>query len=722
MSFLYPIWLLGLPLVLLPIVIHLWNQRRHKTIQWGAMQFLLSAKRMSRGLARLRHWLIMAARMMAVAAIILIVTRPLSTGWLGMLSSGQPQTVLILLDRSASMQQQRGISGESKLQAGTQKIVAALETLGATSQIYLVDALRPVSPTRKNGSNDVSSTTDDSSTALGDSTNDPSRIEPNASGSDFGNVIPITRPRDLLDLPEATSTDSQVNLPTMLQTALDFVTNNQTGRTDIWICSDGAENDWSPDSSRWQALNSGFSKLEGIRFHYLNYSDLPTENLSIRVDHWERVTQGTQPELIMDLTIRRTGSATQPVEVPVTIDIGGVRSVVKVNLEGEAATLTGQRIPLDLTTTAGWGSVEIPADANPIDNRYYFAFAESQPLQAIVITDRPEQARAIELAAAVAAGKNEKAMAAQVTPDRVNEIDWAKTSLIVWQGPMPRGEVADRLTRFIENGRAVIFLPPENPDGTSFAGWSWSEWQQTEGTAQKMGYWNNDADLLMRTRDGRALPVDELSIYRYCKLNGSGRVLAKMDNGDPLLIRMTASPGPVYALTTLPVGTHSSLDREGITLYVLVQRALAAGAESQGQAKLFEAGSSPAMRVAVLPVLASGSTDHSGERSGLPMMSELKPFLAGVYGGRDEFVALNRPVAEEQAPLLGKDVIDRLFAGLDFHLISDQLDNERSLASEIWKFFAVAIVLALLVEAVFCLPDRVRQSSAASSLPSRAAA
>ena len=63
MSFLQPMLLAALPLVALPIIIHLINQRRYQTIRWAAMMFLLAANRMSRGYARLRQWLIMAFRM-----------------------------------------------------------------------------------------------------------------------------------------------------------------------------------------------------------------------------------------------------------------------------------------------------------------------------------------------------------------------------------------------------------------------------------------------------------------------------------------------------------------------------------------------------------------------------------------------------------------------------------------------------------------------------------
>ena len=71
MSFLQPWLLVALPLVALPVIIHLINQRRFQSIRWAAMMFLLAAQRMARGYSRLRQWLIMLFRMLVVAGLVL---------------------------------------------------------------------------------------------------------------------------------------------------------------------------------------------------------------------------------------------------------------------------------------------------------------------------------------------------------------------------------------------------------------------------------------------------------------------------------------------------------------------------------------------------------------------------------------------------------------------------------------------------------------------------
>ena len=217
MSFLQPFLLAALPLVALPIIIHLINQRRYQTVRWAAMMFLLAANRMSRGYARVRQWLIMAMRMAAIAGLIFAVSRPLSGGWLGLTAGGRADTTIVVLDRSPSMQQVGSDARGSKLETGVRQLVATLETLGSARWV-LIDS----------------------------TTNKPRELEKIA---------------DLLTTPGATPASASADLPAMLSAALDYVKANKTGRTEIWICSDIRENDWNANSGRWQAVRDGFAEL-----------------------------------------------------------------------------------------------------------------------------------------------------------------------------------------------------------------------------------------------------------------------------------------------------------------------------------------------------------------------------------------------------------------------------------------------------------------------------
>lgn len=656
MQFLNPICLLALPLIALPIIIHLLNQRRHRTIEWGAMQFLLSAKRMNRGMARLRQLLIMGARMLVIAGLIFAISRPLSSGWLGSLTGGRPETVIVLLDQSASMQIQQIETGETKLSSGVAKIAEALQTLVGDKPLVLINS---------------------SSNA----------------------ALSVDRPQALLDLPGTSVTESESDIAAMLQTTLNYISDNQTGRTDVWICSDGAKNDWNPESSLWKALTSGFSRLEGVRIHLLNYSEPPSGNFSITVDHFERASANNQSELVIDFTVRRESDDESTVSLPLTFNINGIRSVMSLEIEGETSSLIGHRIPIDTELKMGWGQIELPTDSNASDNSYYFAFADPVIRQTAIVSESPAITRAIELAAQTDVLNGIEFQANRFTPEQVGEIDWQQTALLIWQAPLPSETEARQITSFIESGRNVIFLPPIESDETTYAGVSWGAWKRVIGDGQTVGFWNNDEDLLRKTRDGSALPVNDLMVYRHCFLNGDMRVLAKLGNEAPLLTRRTSNAGAMYFLTTLPTATHSSLDREGITLFAMIHRAIASGAESLGAAKQFPAGTLPAQAVAALPLLTPAAEDFP--------LASARPFRAGVYGNESQLIALNRPPAEDRFSAMVDSEIETIFEGLDYHVIVDQVGNRQSLASEIWRFFLALMGIALLAEAVLCMPPKI---------------
>jgi len=104
MSLLQPFLLWGLALAAVPIIIHLIHQRRFRTLQWGAMYFIRKAKQQAKGMARLKQWLILAMRTLAVLALAFAVSRPLSGGWVGKAGAGNlPLAIILWIDLLAWM-------------------------------------------------------------------------------------------------------------------------------------------------------------------------------------------------------------------------------------------------------------------------------------------------------------------------------------------------------------------------------------------------------------------------------------------------------------------------------------------------------------------------------------------------------------------------------------------------------------------------------------------
>src|SRR3954468_17225261 len=139
MTFLQPFILWGLPLLLVPIIIHLVNRMRHRTVHWAAMRFLLQATQTSTSHAKLRQFLILALRVLAVIALVLFLGRPLAGGWLGWALAPAPDSIVLLLDRSASMESRAPGQTISRREVALQRFTEAARLFDRSSHIILID-------------------------------------------------------------------------------------------------------------------------------------------------------------------------------------------------------------------------------------------------------------------------------------------------------------------------------------------------------------------------------------------------------------------------------------------------------------------------------------------------------------------------------------------------------------------------------------------------------
>jgi hypothetical protein len=649
-NFVQPIMLAGLALAALPIIIHLINQRRYQTIRWGAMMFLLAANRMSRGFARIRQWLILLFRVLAVACLVFVIARPLASGWIGLAAAGRADTTIVLVDRSPSMRQQGPGGGESKLAAGRGQLIETLERL-PSSHWVLIESTR----------------------------SEPRELE---------------SPRSLEHLPETEPCGAAADLPAMLQAAHDYIVANQSGRTEIWLLSDLRANDWSPDDARWEALRSAFAAFpQGVRFHLLAYSQAAPANVSVRLTGIRHRTTTDGGELLVSLKLDRAEESPTTTSVPIQFEIDGARSVLSAELTGKDFELREHRIPLGPRQQRGWGRVSIPADANPADNEFFFAFDQAETHRTAIVADDPNIGEALRLAASIPTDPGERSSAEVIDAAQASSIDWEKTALVLWQAPLPKEEIAGRLEAFVARGGQVIFFPPLAPDGQEFMGVSWQAWT-TPADGVAVETWRGDQDLLAHTQSGMSLPVGQLELHKVCGLAGEVTPLATLKGGSPLVARAPTPRGGVYFFATTPAGGDSNLASDGVVLYVAIQRALAAGAVAVGGAQQLIAGEPGAEAAAKWRRLA-------GDERGITLENAFQP---GAYATDDAVMALNRPEAEDAAGVLADERVAALFRDLDFVRIDAEAGAARSLVQEVWRSFLAAMMFALVAEAWLSMP------------------
>src|SRR5256885_16552093 len=76
LAFAHPGYLWGLFAIALPILVHLFNQRRPRPLAFGAIEFVLRSQRQKARRLRLRQILLLALRCLLIAAVAMALSRP----------------------------------------------------------------------------------------------------------------------------------------------------------------------------------------------------------------------------------------------------------------------------------------------------------------------------------------------------------------------------------------------------------------------------------------------------------------------------------------------------------------------------------------------------------------------------------------------------------------------------------------------------------------------
>jgi hypothetical protein len=109
LTFLNPLFLFGLAAGILPILIHRLTQRKAIQRKFSAVRLLLQSQRVTAKPQRLKHFLLLALRILAVLGLVFMMARPVFTRP-GLASFGGGGAKVIILDNSLSMgfREQRG--------------------------------------------------------------------------------------------------------------------------------------------------------------------------------------------------------------------------------------------------------------------------------------------------------------------------------------------------------------------------------------------------------------------------------------------------------------------------------------------------------------------------------------------------------------------------------------------------------------------------------------
>ena len=638
------------------MIIHLLNRRRFRIVDWAATSFLLKASRESRGKKKLKHILILICRTLAIFALIFAVARPLLGGFLGS-GSGSVNTVILVLDRSASMETKAESGAPSYREAVITRVSQAVEKMGSP-RLLLID-------------------------------------------SASGDIQEVPSPDALPELSTTFATDTQADIPTLLTKAIDYIDETNPGQTEIWLASDMQRGDWRPTDSRWNAVRSGLESLPNeTKLRVLSSGSELAQNIAIELVASRRV----EDNLFLDLKLTRSnGDGTST--VPITYSLKGARSAERVTMNGQELRFQ-KRLPLSAADVDGSGWVGIPSDNNPRDNSVFFAFGGKEPVQSWIVSEKPSGNTANYLRKAAAPDGFDRYSSEIIALTQTTKIDWSTASLIVWQAQIPTGAVAAQLQEFATSGGSVIFFPPEKPSNNIIFGTSWGLIQEAPADEYFInGSWIKDDGPWRNSMSDQKMPIDQVRGVKRCSIQGDGTSLAEWDDGSPLLYRQLQGLGTAIFINTLPDDRWSNLEFVALHL-VAVQRLLEKGTDRLHSGYRAIAGSEKA------------KLRGNEIRDRLDAFEDYEPALgsyrAGVYRLGERVIAVNRPAAENSPLRVNEEALDTLLEGTSYSLFESTKDDN-NLVSPVWWAFLIAVLFFLLAEAILCLQPKLTGPPALST-------
>ncbi|MEY3395252.1 MAG: hypothetical protein RL346_1488 [Verrucomicrobiota bacterium] len=657
MTFFSPLLLWFAAAASVPVIIHLMNRRRHKTVRWAAMQFLLKATRESRGKKKLRHLLILTCRALGIAALAFAASRPVVSGLLGW-GAGRIDTVVLVLDRSASMEIRSGDGQDTRREIVLKKIRDAMAALD-NPRLILID-------------------------------------------SATGKPQEVPSPDVLPEISATAATDSAANFPILMSSAAE-VLSTHTGNAEIWIASDMQRSNWRPDDERWAAVRANVeSLLQKPAIRILSLSGETAANTALRLLGARR----NNDALVIELEMTRTSDDRGSVSLPFTTHINGASQTDRVTLAGQSLRFQ-KRIPIKESEQTGYGWISIPPDGNNRDNAAFFSYGPARPLKSLLVSKPGEAASYLALAAAPP--NFERQSVTRIDPDTFAAAATADVSMILWAAPLPTGEHAKALQNFIASGGQAVLIPVPDASSESFLGTQWESITVAEpGKFFILKDWSRNDGPLRDGINGTPIPAERLRAIKRAIPKSDGTVLARWEDGEAFITRKIADQGTLWTIGSTPDYAWSNLGDADVLLPA-IQRVLVLGAERFDASLLTEVGSEMA---APIPGETRQRVDEYSK--------ETHDHAAGVFAINQRTIAINRPFSEDDPEMVTKEHLDAMLEGTDYRLLDQEgKTRDPSLHTNVWRAFLLAMLFFLISEAWLCLP---KKPTVAATSPGSAAA
>jgi hypothetical protein len=509
MSFLTPLFLFGLLAAAIPVAIHLIRKEKPPKIIFSTLRFLKTTSKKLVLFQRIQQWLLLLLRAAVICLLVFAFARPLFDSSVSRLVDADPESVVILLDVSMSMQY-----GDRYEQA----IEAALDTideLGPGDQIAVIAF---------------------SSAAL--------RVR--ELSSDFDAVRSFVRDID------GPGFDTTRFMP-VLRLANDMLNASQYQSRRVQLISDFQATGLLDEDSGWQLspgiIFDGIDVGQGISRN-LYFADVrsPTQLIESR------------SEYAVLARVRSAGS--------VHIDEGIVRIFIDGEEQEQARVSLGDvseqvvRLPVSVDSLgAHRGEIRVGSDDFEQDNSYFFTLSVIPKVKVLVVNGEPSsnwfEDEAHWFSLAVTSSEESPFTLTSVTTSQLSSSMLAASDVVVMlnSGSDLNGTQARAIQSFVEGGGSLFLAPGDRVDAQGF--------NQLLGAVSPVRLMQSTqptgANYLMVADLDRRHPVllaleSEWNVrfegYWTSELVPGAQVLMEFDSGAPAFVEKSLGQGNVLLLAS----------------------------------------------------------------------------------------------------------------------------------------------------------------------------
>ncbi len=525
MSFLAPLFFVGLAAVAIPVLVHLIQRERKDVVAFPSLMFLRRIPYQSVERRRIHNWLLLALRVAAMALVVAAFTRPFFEGdplRAAAVTSGARE-VVILLDRSASM-----AYGDHWKRAQDEAL-KVVRSLGGADQATLV--------------------------LFGTATEEAVRAT-----SDKGRLESA--------IAAATVSSDGTRYAPALRWAQSLLARSELPRKEAVLISDFQRSGWERQED--------IHLPEGATLAAVSVATPDWANLSVASAAFDRGSFSGEERVTV--TAGLTNRSASPVTVPVTLEIDGRvldtrRVTVAANASGSATFP-----PFTVAVPSLRGSIRAGSDALAADNVFHFALSPSRPVSILIVQAEGADRRSSEfLTTALSFGASPPFRAEVLPPSRVTAASLERRSVVILHNATWLATEADAaLRRFVEQGGGLLVVladrtPWNGPEFPLLAGRPGNPVDRLGMGGGTLGFLDYSHPILDEFKDPRNGNFSNIRFLKYRALSPAqgDRVLARFDDGGVAMAERAVGAGRAITFTSPLDDTWNDFPKQALFLPLL---------------------------------------------------------------------------------------------------------------------------------------------------------